>query len=238
MGGVDHPTYFRINDALKTARAMNATVVRSHTLGTSLGCPKCIQPEAGEFNEDAFAPIDYAIARARAYGLRLIVPLTDQWDYYHGGYPTMAKWLGLKEPKDFYTDPRAKAAYKDYVRHVLDHVNPYTGLAYKNDPTIMSWELGNELNDMTRDWVDEMGAHVGRLAPRHLISMRPPAGSRRRGPRIRRGRHRRRALLPVIGKRHDRGRGTRHRPGQGLHRRGTRLGQPHRGRRARPRRRT
>lgn len=170
VGGVDHPTYFRIDDALKTARAMNATVVRSHTLGTSLGCPKCIQPEAGEFNEDAFAPIDYAIARARAYGLRLIVPLTDQWDYYHGGYPTMAKWLGLKEPKDFYTDPRAKAAYKDYVRHVLDHVNPYTGLAYKNDPTIMSWELGNELNDMTRDWVDEMGAHVGRLAPRHLIS--------------------------------------------------------------------
>ncbi|MER7573430.1 carbohydrate binding domain-containing protein [Streptomyces sp. NPDC126514] len=170
VGGVDHPTYFRIDDALKTARAMNATVVRSHTLGTSLGCPQCIQPAAGTFNEDAFAPIDYAIDRARAHGLRLIVPLTDQWDYYHGGYPTMAKWLGLKDPKDFYTDPRARAAYKEYVRHVLDHVNPYTGLAYKDDPTIMSWELGNELNDMTRDWVDEMGAYVGGLAPRHLIS--------------------------------------------------------------------
>lgn len=48
VGGVDRPTYFRIDDALKTARAMNATVVRSHTLGTSLGCPKCLQPEAGQ----------------------------------------------------------------------------------------------------------------------------------------------------------------------------------------------
>lgn len=108
VGGVDHPTYFRIDDALKTARAMNATVVRSHTLGTSLGCVPCIQPEPGEFNEDAFAPIDYAIARARAYGLRLIVPLTDQWDYYHGGHPTMAKWLGLQDPEDFYAAPEPR----------------------------------------------------------------------------------------------------------------------------------
>ncbi|WP_405929561.1 Ig-like domain-containing protein [Streptomyces griseus] len=170
VGGVDHPTYFRIDDALKTARVMNATVVRSHTLGTSLGCVPCIQPEPGEFNEDAFAPIDYAIARARVYGLRLIVPLTDQWDYYHGGYPTMAKWLGLQDPEDFYTDPRAKAAYKEYSRQVLNHRNPYTGLRYKDDPTIMSWELGNELNGMTRDWVDEVGAYLGKLAPRQLIS--------------------------------------------------------------------
>lgn len=82
--GTDHPTYFRIDDALKAARIMNASVVRSHTLGTSLGCAPCIQPGPGEFNNDAFAPIDYTIARARAYGLRLIVPLTDQWGYYHG----------------------------------------------------------------------------------------------------------------------------------------------------------
>ncbi|MBK5992512.1 cellulase family glycosylhydrolase [Streptomyces sp. MBT58] len=169
--GTDHPTYFRIDDALKTARIMNASVVRSHTLGTSLGCAPCIQPGPGEFNNDAFAPIDYAIARARAYGLRLIVPLTDQWGYYHGGYPTMAKWLGLKDPEDFYTDPRAKAAYKEYSRQVLNHRNPYTGLRYKDDPTVMSWELGNELNGMTRDWVDEMGAYLGKLAPRQLISV-------------------------------------------------------------------
>ncbi|MFF7851172.1 carbohydrate binding domain-containing protein [Streptomyces sp. NPDC007910] len=170
VDGTNPPTYFRIDDALKTARVMHATVVRSHTLGTSLGCAQCLQPAPGIFNEGAFAPIDYAVERARAYGLRLIIPLTDQWDYYHGGYPTMAKWLGLKDQKDFYTDPRAKAAYKDYVRHVLNHVNPHTGLAYKDDPTIMSWELGNELNDMTPAWVDEMGAYVGRLAPRQLIS--------------------------------------------------------------------
>ncbi|MFE1890865.1 cellulase family glycosylhydrolase [Streptomyces microflavus] len=169
--GTDHPTYFRIDDALKTARIMNASVVRSHTLGTSLGCAPCIQPGPGEFNNDAFAPIDYTIARARAYGLRLIVPLTDQWGYYHGGYPTTAKWLGLKDPEDFYTNPRAKAAYKEYSRQVLNHRNPYTGLRYKDDPTVMSWELGNELNGMTRDWVDEMGAYLGKLAPRQLISV-------------------------------------------------------------------
>ncbi len=36
----------------------------------------------------------------------------------------------------------------DYERHmkaVLDHVNPYTGLAYKNDPTFAGWVDGNNL---------------------------------------------------------------------------------------------
>ncbi len=170
VGGVAHPTYFRIDDALRTARAMNATVVRSHTLGTSLGCADCIQPALGRYNEQAFAPIDYAVARSRALGLRLVVPLTDQWTYYSGGHTDLTEWLGLADPKAFYTDPRAIAAYKDYISHVLDHVNPYTGLAYKDDPTIMSWSLGNELNDMTPAWTDDIGAHLHRLAPHQLVS--------------------------------------------------------------------
>ncbi|WP_371484044.1 carbohydrate binding domain-containing protein [Kitasatospora sp. NBC_00315] len=170
VGGVAHPTYFRIDDALRTVRAMNATVVRSHTLGTSLGCAECIQPALGRYNEQAFAPIDYAVARSRALGLRLVVPLTDQWTYYSGGHTDITEWLGLADPKAFYTDPRAIAAYKDYISHVLNHVNPYTGLAYKDDPTIMSWSLGNELNDMTPAWTDDIGAHLHRLAPRQLVS--------------------------------------------------------------------
>lgn len=169
VGGVDYPTNYRIDDALKTARAMNASVIRSHTLGTSLGCAKCIQPALGHYNDAAFAGIDYAVSRSRALGLRLVVPLTDQWTYYSGGYTNITGWLGL-EPKAFYTDARAIAAYKEYIAHVLNHVNPYTGLALKDDPTVMSWSLGNELNDMTTTWADDLGAYLHKLAPRQLVA--------------------------------------------------------------------
>ncbi|MFI5838008.1 cellulase family glycosylhydrolase [Micromonospora sp. NPDC051300] len=170
---VDHPTYFRIRDGLTTARRMGATVVRAHTLGVSTGHPKSLEPALGQVNPEAFDRIDYAIAEARRQGLRLIVPLTDNWQYYHGGRYDFLRWLGLSTDDDgalFYTDPAARAAFKQYVRTLLTHVNRYTGKAYVDDPTIMAWELGNELNGMTADWVDDVAGHVKTLAPRQLVA--------------------------------------------------------------------
>ena len=35
--------------------------------------------------EDNFASLDYSLYMAGQLGLKLIVPLTDNWNYYHGG---------------------------------------------------------------------------------------------------------------------------------------------------------
>jgi mannan endo-1,4-beta-mannosidase len=63
----------------------------------------------------------------------------------------------------------------------LNRVNHYSGVAYKDDPTIMAWELMNEPRyektgtdeDSTgatlRAWVDEMGAHIKSIDSRHLL---------------------------------------------------------------------
>ncbi|HYN97339.1 MAG TPA: carbohydrate binding domain-containing protein [Pilimelia sp.] len=169
VGGVDYPTRFRIDDALRTAKAMGSTVVRSHTLGISTGTPLSIEPSLGEFNADAFATIDYAIAQAHRLGLRLLIPLTDNWSYYHGGFRDFTTWLGLPESA-FYTDPRAVAAFKEYIAVLLNHVNPITGRALRAEPTIMAWELGNELSGMTPEWVTDISTYLHQLAPRHLVA--------------------------------------------------------------------
>ncbi|MFH9613962.1 hypothetical protein ACH4MM_09535 [Streptomyces pratensis] len=119
VGGAGHPTYSRIDDAPKTARVMNATFVRAHKLGTSLGCEPCTPPEPGEFDEGSFAPVDHAVARSRPCGLRPAVPFADRWDRHHGGYRTMAKWLGLHDLKDFRTDPRLCGLAEKHVDTVL-----------------------------------------------------------------------------------------------------------------------
>jgi hypothetical protein len=170
---VDYPTSFRIRDGLTTAKAMGATAVRAHTLGVSTGTAKALEPELGRYNAAAFAPIDYAVAEAGRLGLKLIIPLTDNWRYYHGSRFDYLQWLGLSTADDgaaFYTDPDARAAYQRYVKQLLQHRNPYTGLRYVDDPTIMAWELGNELNGMTADWVQTNAAYVKKLAPRQLVA--------------------------------------------------------------------
>ncbi|MFB9239323.1 carbohydrate binding domain-containing protein [Plantactinospora siamensis] len=170
---VDYPTYFRIRDGLTTAKAMGSTVVRAHTVGVSTGNPRSLEPALGQFNERAFDSIDYSVAEAGRLGLRLIVPLTDNWQYYHGGRYDFLRWLGLSTDNNgalFYTDPGARAAFKEYVRHLLTHVNRYTGVRYTDDPTIMAWELGNELNGMTPDWVEDSAGYVKSLAGRQLVA--------------------------------------------------------------------
>ncbi|MBA8794103.1 hypothetical protein FHX74_001708 [Friedmanniella endophytica] len=170
---VDYPSFFRIRDGLVTAKAMGSTVVRAHTVGISTGSPLSLEPSLGRFNPKAFATMDYTVAEAHRLGLRLIVPLTDNYRYYHGGRFDFLTWLGLSTANDgalFYTDPDARAAYQQYVRTLLTHVNIYTGVRYDQDPTIMAWELGNELNGMTADWVQDNATFVKRLAPHQLVA--------------------------------------------------------------------
>lgn len=48
-------------------------------------------------------------------------------------------------------EPRMIALQKKYVYDLLTHTNPYTGLAYKDDPAIAMLELANE-NSIVRHW--------------------------------------------------------------------------------------
>jgi hypothetical protein len=83
-----YPTHFRVDDAFETAAGMGALVIRAHTVGVSTGHSLSFEPRLGVFAEGeglASDHIDYAIYRAGISGIRLIVPLTDNYAYFHGG---------------------------------------------------------------------------------------------------------------------------------------------------------
>ncbi len=183
-GNPTRPPTARIDDALQSAVRTGATVVRSHTLGISVGCTACFEPRPGVFNTPALASADYAIYRAGQLRLKLMIPLTDQWRWYHGGESTFTGWAGYPNDPNpsvnaaasaaqraseshFYTDPAVITAFRLYVSRLLNHVNPYNGLRYKDDPTVMAWETGNELWTATPAWTQDFAAYL-----KHSIGVR------------------------------------------------------------------
>ena len=70
--------------------------MRGHTLGISTGNPLSFEPALNRFDDNALDAADYAIWYAEQVGLRLIVPLTDNYHYFNGGKHDFTDWLGLK----------------------------------------------------------------------------------------------------------------------------------------------
>ena len=173
-GGVSQPAQVEVDDALQTAKEMGANVVRS--FGTiSVGCSICIEPSLNTFNENGFKSLDYAIASGKKLGLRFIFTLTDNYQYYTGGKYTFTNWRGVSN-EQFFTNATVIADYKNYIQKILNHVNPYTGIAYKNEPAIMAWETGNELyvgasysKTSFSTWTDTISTYIKSLAPNHLV---------------------------------------------------------------------
>ena len=178
--GPRYPTRFEIDDAFDTAKDMGAKVVRSQTMGDSVGCPQCIEPKLGEFNVDAFQSIDYAIQAARQRGIRLIVTLIgDCAACSNGGIGQYLEWTHQTDPSAFFSDPKLIAAFEKHVAAVLNHRNALTGIAYKDEPTILAWENCNmcglfALFGPAKNvpayfaWTDTIGAFIKSIDHRHL----------------------------------------------------------------------
>ena len=74
-----YPTFGRITEVMNTLQTMGAHLIRSQTLGVSVGNPLSIMPSLEVYNEQAFATIDWAVFQARQHGLRIMAPLVDNY---------------------------------------------------------------------------------------------------------------------------------------------------------------
>ncbi|ORY91788.1 glycoside hydrolase superfamily [Leucosporidium creatinivorum] len=172
----------RVLEIMGIAQAMGATAIRGHTVGVNLGSAHAVENALGQFNEQAFAAVDWAIWAAKSHGLRLIVPLTDQYDYYHGGIPTFLRWrnLSASSPADygpFYDlNSNVYSDFKTYISTLLTHRSNITGLTMAEEPTILAFETGNELGGWGGNsspppvaWTTAIAAYLKELAPDTLV---------------------------------------------------------------------
>ncbi|KAH7142190.1 glycoside hydrolase superfamily [Dactylonectria macrodidyma] len=161
---------------------------RNATTDTN-GLPKYGGEGAGETNvvmqtwKNGKAKIDVTgfdkvVKGAENTDMKLIVALTNNWADY-GGMDVYTVNLGGRYHDDFYREPKIKAAFKKYIKAMVNR--------FKNSPAIMAWELANEprcgadgnrnlprsdscTTETISNWIEEMSAYIKKLDPHHLVT--------------------------------------------------------------------
>lgn len=150
-----------------------------------------LQVAPGVYNDTIFAGLDYLLSEMKKRDMLAVLYLNNSWEW-SGGYGQYLQWAGNgKAPApsvdgypaymnfvgEFVRSDSAKALYANYVKDVITRTNRYTQIRYVDDPTIMSWQIGNEprafLQENKSDfaeWMSEAAALIKSLDSNHLVS--------------------------------------------------------------------
>lgn len=164
------PDEFEIRDALKTIKELGGKVTRTYVLSVrKKGESKKIIRHIlapGVFNEDAFKSLDKVMQIANEVGVRVILPLVDNW-WWWGGPADYAAFRN-KPKEDFWTDQQLISDFKKTIDFIITRKNTYTGVLYKDDKALFGWETGNEL-ECPYEWTSEIARYIKSLDSNHVV---------------------------------------------------------------------
>ncbi|KAK9819797.1 hypothetical protein WJX72_002477 [[Myrmecia] bisecta] len=153
--------------------------------GTSYSTPNPFQPSPGVYKEENLKRLDLVLAEAAKHGIRVILMLGNFEPESGGMSWYVSEILGSGHAKEeFYTNAQVITAYKNYVQKIVTRINTFTGIAYKDDPTVLAWECMNEPHTtdlyenthgmvpgkLAYDWLAEMSAFIKALDGNHMVS--------------------------------------------------------------------
>lgn len=150
----------------------------------------------GEFNQDILLGMDFLLAEMAKRDMTAVLYLNNFWQW-SGGMSQYVSWQENKPVFDpdvtgewnafmqnsarFYTMDAAQKIYQQAIKTLVGRTNSITGIAYQNDPTIMSWQLANEPRpgsdvdgavniDAFSAWIKQTAILLHELAPQQLVS--------------------------------------------------------------------
>lgn len=151
-----------------------------------------VQPSPGQYDESVLRGLDFLLAEMGKRGMRAVLVLNNffQWS---GGMPQYVSWATgdpIPYPEQdghtwddfqrysarFYGLSGARSLFERFVGTLIERRNTVTGARYRDDPTIMSWQLSNEPRGFDHseayvEWVDRVSWFVRERAPNQLVSL-------------------------------------------------------------------
>jgi mannan endo-1,4-beta-mannosidase len=169
-----------ISEASDLKRAVTPAVLQSPT----------------QIDETLWVGLDYLLDQMARRDMKAVLYVNNFWQW-SGGMSQYMAWFNGKPVVDpdvtgdwnafmdnsaaFYREPKAQQAFQSAVKQLVSRKNSVNGRRYKDDPTIMSWQLANEPRpgsdanaqphyDAFVKWVDETAGFIKKLAPKQLVS--------------------------------------------------------------------
>lgn len=158
--------------------------------------PRAVRPalvqSGGTLNDTLLSGMDYVLTELGKRNMRAVLSLTNTYSWSGGlAYylretgDTIAPMQAEELPEAyaarvarFYANTEAVKRYQNTVQLIVNRTNGITGKAYKNDPTILAWELCNEpqttggaMNGNFISWAMSTAAIIRKADPNHLISL-------------------------------------------------------------------
>nr|XP_017239131.1 PREDICTED: mannan endo-1,4-beta-mannosidase 5-like [Daucus carota subsp. sativus] len=169
----------QVTEVFRDASAAGMSVCRTWAFAD--GSSNALQLSPGTYDERVFQGLDFVVSEARRFNIFLILSFVNNKDY--GGRPQYVQWarnagVQVNNDDDFYTHPVVKGYYRNHVQRVITRINTITRVAYKDEPTIMAWELMNEprceadySGRTVNGWVQEMASFVKSIDNKHLLEI-------------------------------------------------------------------
>jgi hypothetical protein len=121
-----------------------------HEPATSGIARRDIEPTRA-LDPEAMARLDYFVACCKDHGVYINLNLNVSRPFTVADGVKQVDWLGYGKALTYF-DPRLIFLQKEYAQQLLDHVNPFTGNRYAEEPAVAIVELVNE-NSVLESWV-------------------------------------------------------------------------------------
>jgi mannan endo-1,4-beta-mannosidase len=190
----------RLVKELDNMKAIGINNVRVLAVSEKTEMKSAVRPATtnapGQYDEALLVGLDFLVAELAKRDMTIVIYLNNFWQW-SGGMTQYLNWfegtpaLDPNVTKDyddymaktarFYANKEAQAEYRNVIKKIVHRTNTVTGKPYRDDPTIMSWQLANEPrpgNEKASDaekaiytrWIADVAKYIHELDKNHLVS--------------------------------------------------------------------
>lgn len=150
-----------------------------------------LQKAPGVYNDTILAGLDYLLSEMAKRKMYAVLYLNNSWEW-SGGYGQYLEWSGhgqapipaidswptyFKYVNQYFKSDSARVLFANHVKYILSRTNRYTKRKYVDDPTIMSWQIGNEPRPFGEEnkvnyalWINSVASLIKKLDSNHMVS--------------------------------------------------------------------